>query len=122
MYGVSAERIARNQAWYSTLTALDTVDREMATQWICECSDPACAMLVEADVDEYSGIRANGAVCIVHPSHASAPHDRVITRNGRFALVELTDAREAGVASDRGTNAEVRETTARKLQQPATDT
>ena len=121
MYGVSAERIARNQAWYSTLTTLDTVDRGMATQWICECSDPACAMLVEADVEEYAGIRANGDVCIVHPSHVSGSQNRCITRNGRFALVELVDSREAGAASDRGMNAEVRETATHKLQQPAAD-
>ncbi len=57
-------------------------------EFICECADPNCTHRVEASLDEYEEVRADGATFILAPGHADAELERVVADRGRFEIVE----------------------------------
>jgi hypothetical protein len=59
-----------------------------STQFVCECADPGCANRLEASLDEYEEVRADGATFMLTPGHADHDIERVVADRGRFHVVE----------------------------------
>lgn len=58
-------------------------------EFICECGDPNCTHRVEASLDEYEEVRADGATFLLAPGHDDKEIERVVARRGhRFVVVE----------------------------------
>jgi hypothetical protein len=72
------ERIAESAQRFET-------DR---TQFVCECGDPTCTDRVEATLDEYEDVRADGATFLLTPGHADREIERVVDDRGAFEIVE----------------------------------
>jgi hypothetical protein len=58
------------------------------TQFVCECADPNCTHRVEATLNEYEAVRADGATFMLAPGHAHDDIERVLEDRGRFHIVE----------------------------------
>jgi hypothetical protein len=59
-----------------------------STQFVCECADPHCTDRVEATLDEYEQVRADGATFMLTPGHEHADIERVVSDRGGFNVVE----------------------------------
>jgi hypothetical protein len=59
-----------------------------STQFVCECADANCTHRLEVTLDEYEGVRADGATFILAPGHEHDDIERVIENRGRFNVVE----------------------------------
>ena len=59
-----------------------------STQFVCECSDPDCTHRVEATLDEYEEVRADGATFMLAPGHEQDDIEKVVDKKGRFNIVE----------------------------------
>jgi hypothetical protein len=59
-----------------------------STEFVCECADANCTHRVEATLDEYEDVRADGAAFILTPGHEEQDIERVVERRGRFNIVE----------------------------------
>jgi hypothetical protein len=59
-----------------------------STQFVCECSDPNCTHRVEATLEEYEQVRADGATFMLVPGHDHSDIERVVRKAGRFHVVE----------------------------------
>ena len=58
-------------------------------EFICECGDPTCTHRVQASLDEYEEVRADGATFLLAPGHDDKEIERVVARRGRrFIVVE----------------------------------
>jgi hypothetical protein len=57
-------------------------------EFICECGDPQCTHRVEASLEEYEQVRADGAMFMLAPGHANTDVERVVADRGRFQIVE----------------------------------
>ena len=58
------------------------------TQFVCECGDANCTHRLEATLDEYEEIRADGATFLLAPGHADGDIERVVADRKRFQIVE----------------------------------
>jgi hypothetical protein len=58
------------------------------TEFVCECSDPNCTHRLEATLEEYEQVRADGATFLLAPGHEHSDIERVIERRRRFNVVE----------------------------------
>ena len=63
-----------------------------STEFICECSDPDCTHRVEATLDEYEEVRADGATFLLVPGHEHADIERIVDERDRFNVVEKVQA------------------------------
>jgi benzoyl-CoA reductase/2-hydroxyglutaryl-CoA dehydratase subunit BcrC/BadD/HgdB len=63
-----------------------------ATEFVCECSDPNCTHRVEATLEEYEEVRADGATFMLAPGHAEKDIERVVEKRGSFHIVEKMQA------------------------------
>ena len=59
-----------------------------STQFVCECADPGCTHRLEATLDEYEDVRADGATFMLAPGHAHDDIERVVEDRGGFHIVE----------------------------------
>ncbi len=59
-----------------------------STEFICECGDPQCVHRVEATLEEYEEVRADGATFLLAPGHGDGTIERVVERRGHFMIVE----------------------------------
>lgn len=62
------------------------------TYFVCECGDATCSETIEVRLDEYEQARAHATVFLVAPGHDEPNLDRVLSRNDRFATVEMIGA------------------------------
>ena len=62
------------------------------TEFVCECADPNCTHRVEATLDEYEEVRADGATFMLVPGHEHADIERVVKRRRGFHVVEKVQA------------------------------
>jgi hypothetical protein len=69
----------------------DYVDAGM-TEFICECDDPNCTHRVEATLDEYEEVRADGATFLLAPGHGDGSIEHLVEARGRFQIVEKVHA------------------------------
>lgn len=64
-----------------------------STQFVCECADPHCTHRVEATLDEYEDVRADGATFMLVPGHEQPDIERVVDASRRrFHVVEKVQA------------------------------
>jgi hypothetical protein len=63
-----------------------------STAFICECDDPQCTERVEATLEEYEDVRANGARFLIAPGHRDETIELVVERHLRFSVVEKVSA------------------------------
>jgi hypothetical protein len=59
-----------------------------STEFICECDDPQCTERIEATLEEYEDVRANGARFLIAPGHRDSTIELVVDRHARFVIVE----------------------------------
>ena len=59
-----------------------------STQFVCECADAACTHRLDATLEEYEDVRADGATFMLAPGHADDDIERVVERHRRFHVVE----------------------------------
>jgi hypothetical protein len=62
------------------------------TEFVCECSDPGCTHRLEASLDEYEDVRADGATFMLAPGHERGEIEEVREHRGRFVVVEKMQA------------------------------
>ena len=58
------------------------------TEFICECGDARCTERIEATLEEYERVRADGATFLLAPGHRDASIERLIARRPRSHVVE----------------------------------
>jgi hypothetical protein len=63
-----------------------------STEFVCECSNANCTHRVEATLEEYETVRADGATFMLAPGHAEKDIERVVDNRGRFHIVEKVQA------------------------------
>lgn len=63
-----------------------------STEFVCECSDPSCTHRIDVTLEEYEGVRADGATFMLAPGHEDADIERVVEKRGRFHVVEKVQA------------------------------
>lgn len=59
-----------------------------STEFICECDDPQCTARVEATLEEYEDVRANGAQFLLAPGHGDGAIERTVLEKPAFDVVE----------------------------------
>lgn len=56
-------------------------------EFVCECADADCAERIEATLDEYELVRADGIRFLVAPGHDEPEYERVLQRRGDHHVV-----------------------------------
>ena len=73
-----------NERIAETAEELGTTDLAL----VCECADAECGQRIEATVDDYEEVRADGAQFLVAAGHEVPEHERVIGSRPSFRIVE----------------------------------
>jgi hypothetical protein len=68
------------------------LEAEGLTPFLCECGDVACTHAIRLTLDEYETVRTHGAHFAILPGHQILEAERVVEENGRYDVVEKTDA------------------------------
>ena len=107
---LSGERAAENQSLYRSINeSVNDLNQTFAEltltpfsgEWICECADTDCMLRINATLQEYETVRANGRTFLVIPGHVYPEDERVVAENDRFVTVEkLRDAGEIAESLD----------------------
>jgi len=58
------------------------------TEFICECADVHCTERVEATLEDYERVRADGATFLLAPGHRDPSIERIVMQRPRFDIVE----------------------------------
>ncbi|MGZ8702826.1 MAG: hypothetical protein ACXWZY_11135 [Gaiellaceae bacterium] len=64
----------------------------------CECGDPGCSYSIDLTRAEYESVRGYATRFAVAPNHENPESDRVVSENGRYAIVEKLAGRMSGQA------------------------
>ena len=90
------QRRAKTEALFRDVNEriAETAERFDATgtEFVCECSDPNCTHRVEASLAEYENVRQDPTTFLLVPGHEHRDIERVISRRGRFQVVEKVQA------------------------------
>jgi transcription initiation factor TFIID subunit TAF12 len=93
---VDEQRRAKTEALFRDVNEriAETAERFDAsgTEFVCECSDPNCTHRVEASLAEYEKVREDPTTFLLVPGHEQGDIERVISRRGRFQIVEKVQA------------------------------
>jgi hypothetical protein len=54
---------------------------------VCECADPECTERVEAPLEAYEDVRADGARFLLVPGHEDERVEKVVERRRRYNVV-----------------------------------
>lgn len=92
--GLSAERIARNDAIFRNANegiseAAEAVEMEDRVPFICECADPACREIVQLSMQEYREIREDPRLFLNVPGHEASAQGwaQVVEKHDRYVVV-----------------------------------
>jgi hypothetical protein len=66
---------------------------------VCECADPECGDRIDAPLDDYERIRADGARFLIAPQHEEVEHEDVVETRPGYRVIEKL--RAAGSAARR---------------------
>jgi hypothetical protein len=55
---------------------------------VCECSDAECTDRIEAPLDDYESVRADGTRFLLVRGHEDTRVERVLHARARYAIVE----------------------------------
>lgn len=107
---LSSQRAAENQSLYRSInesvndlnqTFAEVTITPFSGEWICECADTHCTLRINATLQEYETVRANGRTFLVVPGHVYPEVERVVAENDRFVTVEkLSDAGQIAESLD----------------------
>jgi hypothetical protein len=93
---VDEQRRAKTEALFREVNEriAETAERFDATgtEFVCECSDPNCTHRVEASLAEYEKVREDPTTFLIVPGHEQQDIERVVSRRGRFQVVEKLQA------------------------------
>ena len=93
---MDAERVAKNEALFRGVNEriAETAERFDApeAEFVCECANSSCTDRVEATLDEYERVRADGARFLVRPGHEDERFERVVADRKQFRIVEKLHA------------------------------
>jgi hypothetical protein len=97
------ERVAKNEALFREVNERikrmnEHLDTRNEADFICECGDADCTQPVSLTLAEYEDVRSRGTHFAVVPGHVAPDIERVVAHYSRFAVVEKTEARAAGIA------------------------
>jgi hypothetical protein len=91
--GLSAERIARNDAIFRNANegiseAAETLEMDRVP-FICECADPACREIVQLSMQEYRGIREDPRLFLNVRGHEASAQGwaQVVEKHDRYVVV-----------------------------------
>lgn len=97
-----ADRIARTESLFREVNERIAESAERfeadATEFVCECDDPACTTRVPQSLEAYEDVRENGATFLLVPGHDNPAAERVIEEGDAHVVVEKTHPRVAGLA------------------------
>jgi hypothetical protein len=86
----SLERLARNQSLFREVN--ERIEKlagdNDVVEFLCECSDPACAITVELRVSTYEDIRSNPTHFFVKVGHDMPEIECVVSQADGYAVVE----------------------------------
>jgi hypothetical protein len=60
-------------------------------EFMCECSDPACAERLEVSLDEYETVREDPTTFLLNPDHVDPQVEQIVGRRGDYAIVQKVD-------------------------------
>ncbi|MBA2383568.1 MAG: hypothetical protein H0V68_02755 [Actinobacteria bacterium] len=87
-----AEQIARTESLFRDVNEriAETAQRfdSDVTEFVCECADPSCTERVDATLDRYERVRADGATFLLAPGHEDERVEGVVETDGELAVVE----------------------------------
>jgi hypothetical protein len=66
---------------------------------VCECADPECGDRIEAPLEDYERVRADGALFVVAPEHQVPEHEEVVESRPGYRIVQKL--RAVGAAARR---------------------
>jgi len=74
------------------LKAYPASPNKLYSEWVCECADMTCMMIVELSIEEYEMVRAEPTRFVVAPGaeHVDPDIERVVQQEKRYWLVEKT--------------------------------
>jgi hypothetical protein len=55
---------------------------------VCECADPECGHTIEAPLEAYEGVRADGARFLIAPQHEEVEHEQVVESRPGYRIIE----------------------------------
>jgi hypothetical protein len=93
----TAGRVARNESLFREVNErIVELEQQLGERgsdtgmigFVCECASVGCTTRVEANLAEYRTARKQPTRFLVAPSHVDPDHERVVTTNNRFAIVE----------------------------------
>jgi len=98
------ERVARNESMFREVNEriAESAGRIGAgdAEFVCECADPACVTRVQATLEEYERVRADGATFLLAPGHEEPGLEAVVEREDEHSVVEKTDPQAEPVARE----------------------
>jgi hypothetical protein len=87
-----AEKIARTESLFREVNEriAETAERfdSDETEFVCECADPSCTERVDATLDRYESVRADGATFLLAPGHEDERVEGVVATDSETAVVE----------------------------------
>jgi|SRR5579885_2235352 len=69
-----------------------------STSFICECDNPHCTERVEATLEEYEEVRADGARFLLAPGHGDGSVEKLVEHRDGFMIVEKVQTTARAVA------------------------
>ena len=92
-----AARVAENESIFRRANEklekrFRELEAEGLTPFLCECGDVACTHAIRLTLNEYETVRTHGAHFAILPGHQILEAERVVEENGRYDVVEKTDA------------------------------
>jgi hypothetical protein len=55
---------------------------------VCECADPECGHRIEAPLEAYEEVRADGARFLIAPQHEEGNHEQVVESRPGYRVIE----------------------------------
>jgi hypothetical protein len=90
--GREEERIAETESLFRDVNEhiAETAERFDADRanFYCECDDASCYVRLEVPLDDYEEVRSESTHFIVQAGHENERVERILARQGRYAIVE----------------------------------
>ena len=91
MNSSEGEKIARTESLFREVNEriAETADRSDSpeTKFVCECADPTCTHRVQATLEEYERVRADGTTFLLVNGHEDERVEAVVRTDGDRAVV-----------------------------------
>lgn len=101
--GREEERIAEIESLFRDVNEhiAETAERFDADRasFYCECDDSSCYERVEVPLDDYEEVRGESTHFIVRAGHENERFERILVRQGRYAIVEKVHRAVAAIVA-----------------------